>query len=288
MTVEPFAGRSAEMARLRELAGEVASTGVGRFVLVTGEAGAGKTRLCSEVARRLVDDRTASAWSRCWDGRGVPPLWPWPDLVGELARQHGSPLPLVSSSALPDRFALFQLVVDQLRELVATRPAMVLIDDLHAANDDAVLLTRFIVRSLHRFPLLVVATWRTHASSRATAPADLDALVRDATVIDLHPFGVHEVASYLRALRDRDAPDEEVAELLMATGGNPMYLVELVRRPGLGEGNRSEGLIRRARARPRRTSGAQAASCSGGSRSEATPPASAVRSPPRSTCATSR
>lgn len=241
MPVEPFAGRTAELARLRDLAGEVASTGVGRFVLVSGEAGAGKTRLCAELARQLAEDRVASAWSRCWDGGGGPPLWPWPDLVGELAREHGSSLPLVSSNVRPDRFDLFQLVVDRLRDLVATRPAVALVDDLHAANDDAVLLTRFIVRSLHRFPLLVVGTWRTQPPSSAS-PGALEALARDATVIDLRPFGAPEIAAYLRLVRNRDASVEEVAELLAATGGNPLYLVELVRRPGLGEGDRATGL----------------------------------------------
>jgi tetratricopeptide (TPR) repeat protein len=242
MNVEPFAGRSAERAHLRDLAAEVTSTGVGRFVLVAGEAGAGKTRLCAEVARELADDRMASAWSRCWDGGGVPPLWPWPDLVGELARQHGTSPPLLSSNAVPDRFGLFRHVVDQLRAVVVDRPAVALLDDLHAANDDAVLLTRFIVRSLHRFPLLVVATWRTDRTPGAASPASLEALARDATVINLRPFGEHEIAAYLRLLRDRDPTVEEVTELLAATGGNPLYLVELVRRPSLDERERAAGL----------------------------------------------
>lgn len=240
MPVEPFVGRVAELAYLRELADQVASSSVGRFVLVMGEAGGGKTRLCAEFAGHLTDAGVATAWSRSWDGGVGPPLWPWPDVVDELTRQHGvepSPMP-----AAEDRFGQFQAVVDQLRVLTSARFGAVLIDDLHTTSRDVVLLTHFVVRSLHRFPLLLVATQRAWARPEAPHPSHLKALSRDAAVMDLRPFDEGEIAAYVRSVRRREARTEEVVELLAATGGNPMYLAELMRKPSLDERNRTIGL----------------------------------------------
>lgn len=256
MPAEPFVGRSGELARLRQLADEVVATGAGRLVIVTGEAGAGKSRLCGEFVRRRPDTSVATARSRCWDGTDGPALWPWSDLIGELARQRDTPLPEPSATEWTDRFGRFLVVVEQLRALTADGLTVALIDDLHVASDDAVLLTRFVVRSLHRFPLLVVATCRSPLSADAR-PANLDALTDDATVIELPPFGAADIADYLRIVRAREASAMEVADLLAATGGNPMYLAELVRHPSLDEAARSGGLTDVLRRRVNELSGRQ-------------------------------
>lgn len=242
MPARHFVGRSTDLTRLQRLADEVATTGIGRFVLVIGEAGAGKTQLCAEFVRRMPEDSMVTAWSQCWDGGGAPPLWPWPDLVGELERQGDAVLALIPSGTLPDRFGLFQTILRQLRELTVGRAAVALLDDLQAAGNEAVQLTRFIVRALHRCPLLVVATWRVDPAPTTKSLADLDALSREAVVVELMPFNEGEIASYVRLFRQREASVAEVAELLAASGGNPMYLAELVDQPALSEGVRGGGL----------------------------------------------
>lgn len=97
-----FVGRTAELARLGARADEASSSGVGRLVLVTGEAGAGKTQLCAEFSRRLATADVAVAWSRCWVGGSGPLLWPWPDLIAELGhRAAGLPTVPGGSPAVP-------------------------------------------------------------------------------------------------------------------------------------------------------------------------------------------
>lgn len=246
--MEPFVGRADQLARLHQLAADVADTGIGRFVLVTGEAGAGKTRLCREFERQLPD--VASAFCRCWDGGGGPAFWPWPDVVAELGRSCGGRLDLMSPSEVPDRFALFQTLVDRLRAVTAAGPSLAVVDDLHVAHEDVLLLTRFVVRSLHRFPLLVVATWRHEPTAGGQALRDpdelghLDALVRDATLMHLGPLGAAEVAGFVRQVHRREASPVEVTDLLAATGGSPMFLAELVADPALDEAARADGLAR--------------------------------------------
>jgi tetratricopeptide (TPR) repeat protein len=241
VSVEPLVGRGDELDRLRALFAEVEATGAGRFVIVTGEAGSGKTRLCTEYSRHLADGGIPVVLSRCWDGGEGPPLWPWPDLVARLAGQ-GHEMP-ASTSESRNRFDVFQAVSGRLRELCTQRPAVVLIDDLHAANRDVLLLTRFIARSLHRFPMLLVATWRFGQSPAVAADEQFDSLVRESTVLDLTPFGEEEIFEYLRAC-GRSATPAEISALLAVTAGNPLYVTEAVRRPSLRSWSGAESLAR--------------------------------------------
>ncbi|MBY0273759.1 AAA family ATPase, partial [Candidatus Binatia bacterium] len=70
----PFVGRRSEaaaLARHRAAAGD----GAGRIVLVTGEAGIGKTRVVEEVVGPPGTARVS--WGRCHEGGGAPAFWPW-------------------------------------------------------------------------------------------------------------------------------------------------------------------------------------------------------------------
>ena len=240
LNVEPLVGRVAELDRLRALFAAVGATGAGHFVLVTGQVGSGKTRLCTEYSRELAEDGVPVALARCWDGGEGPPLWPWPDLVARLAGQdHETP---AATSERSDRFGVLQAISDRLRQLCTQRAAVVVIDDLHAANRDVLLLTRYIARELHRFPLLLVATWRTD-DSPAVADEQFDSLMRESTVLDLAPFGEEEIYEYLRA-SGRSATPAEIAALLAVTAGNPLFVTEIIHRPTMGSWSGAESLAR--------------------------------------------
>ena len=244
-----FVGRDAELAQLHAWADEASATGVGRFVLVTGEPGVGKTQLCSEFSRGIRTTVAPVAWSRCWVNSGGPALWPWPDLLTELARRRpGVPAPPATTSS-QDRYGYFQALTDELRELCAAAPAVALIDDLHLANSDVVLLTRFVARSLHRYPLLLVATWRVDSTATAGMDSRLRALARDGTTLHLGPFGPDEVAAYLRQAGRETAGPAEISRLIDLTGGNPLYLTEVLASPGGAAGPGRAGLASALRER---------------------------------------
>src|SRR5688500_11883992 len=95
-----FVGRASE---LRELTAALdrAETGAGGLVVLTGEAGIGKSRLASEVAA-LASGRgfgIVTAWA--WDGAGAPPFWLWTQALEPLG---------VRWDVAPgtDRFELFE------------------------------------------------------------------------------------------------------------------------------------------------------------------------------------
>ena len=72
----PFVGRVDEMRLLDEVL-ERTSSGEGSVVLVTGEAGIGKTRLADELLSRAAGMGLRTLWGRSWEGDGAPPFWPW-------------------------------------------------------------------------------------------------------------------------------------------------------------------------------------------------------------------
>src|SRR5215831_5020577 len=131
--------------------------GRGRVVLVAGEPGIGKTRLAEEAARRAAAAGMQVAWGRCHEGDGAPALWPWAQVVrqlaaelvpGQLAAMLGTsaarlgqlmpelaepdpppgPLPIADLEAA--RFQLNQSVAGLLRRLAEARPLLVVVDDL--------------------------------------------------------------------------------------------------------------------------------------------------------------
>src|SRR5262245_44969314 len=82
----PFVGRMSERQQLAEHLSAVRDGG-GRVVLVSGEAGLGKTRLVEESLAVLPRERIL--WGRCHDIEGTPAFWPW----SEALRRHVDAVP---------------------------------------------------------------------------------------------------------------------------------------------------------------------------------------------------
>ncbi len=87
VTAAPIIGRSSELEELRALFGAAAAPAAPRFVLVTGEAGIGKTRLAAELSAGV-----AMRAGRCATGTGLelgggPPFAPWSEILRELLAQ---------------------------------------------------------------------------------------------------------------------------------------------------------------------------------------------------------
>src|SRR5262245_53512439 len=77
-------GRGAHVALIAsQLAGLEESRG--GLVLLSGEPGIGKTRLAEEALARARALGTRAAWTTAWQGEGAPPLWPWADILRQLA-----------------------------------------------------------------------------------------------------------------------------------------------------------------------------------------------------------
>ncbi|TDC56834.1 hypothetical protein E1281_06235 [Actinomadura sp. KC345] len=228
--------RSAQMALIERRLGEV-RRGRGGAVLVTGEAGIGKTRLVRAAADLAAARGFRLAWGRCADGT-APAFWPWRQIVREAGDESG----LLSMETLSPRqdpgaalFALYEEVLDVLTS--DETPLAVVLDDLHWADVSSLRLLTFVADAAARHRLLVLVTSRPEPGDHPDALRDtLAALSRSAERVDLGPFTAGDVASYLRAKGVSEEPG--LAERLLArTGGNPFYLGEVLRLRG------SEGTV---------------------------------------------
>jgi DNA-binding SARP family transcriptional activator len=254
---EVFVGREAELGRLRE-ALVSARSGQGRLVLVAGEMGIGKSHLVRRLAAEVKADGQEVIWGRVWEEDGAPPYWPWLMILRQLLESRdvdwlrhrlGADAPVVAQvvaevrERLPDldsppslepnqdRFRLFDSLTRFMRRAVSDRPLVLVLDDLHRADDSSLLLLRFLTRELADARLLVVATYR---DARADQSEDfvraLAELTREpATVrLTLQGFDQAEVARYVALAAGLEIPEAFAARLRQRTSGNPLFLKELV------------------------------------------------------------
>jgi predicted ATPase len=206
-----------------------ARAGRGRFVLVEGEAGVGKTSLLDEFARGRVESGRPGPkmlWTGC-DPSGVPsPLGPLHDLapLADLLE------PVASAAAVPatpDRPAVFGRVWNR---LTADGPGVLVVEDLHWADETTLELLRFAARRVGRSRLLVVGTYR---SEEIGAAHPLRLLLGDVATgpmvgrVQLDPLSIEAVAA-LAAGTSLD-----LKRLYAATGGNPFYLTEVLATDGV-------------------------------------------------------
>lgn len=230
-SVDALVGRRAELDRVRAVAEQVAG-GRAAVVVLEGEAGIGKTRLAEAVAdgARLLG--WPVAWSRCADDAGAPALWPWTQVLEQLGQPELDPPPAApGDDADAARFRLFQDLRARLTA-AATRPALVVLDDLQGADTATVALLGLLARHLPRAPLLLIVTARTVGEQLPEAVADcLARLAREPATTGLRLGGLaaEDVGALLAAQLGGPGDRALAAAVHDRTGGNPFFVVELSR-----------------------------------------------------------
>ncbi|MEU1815913.1 BTAD domain-containing putative transcriptional regulator [Streptomyces roseifaciens] len=230
----PFAGRHAELATLETVA--AAPFGTVRLALVGGEPGAGKTALLQRLRERLAGRGWRSVQGRCPESDGAPAAWAWTELLRELAALGHEPPPGIAPlSDIPapadvagSRFRLHEAVAGHLAEAAATGPLLVLLDDLHRADEETLALLGHLTDRADDTPLMIVAAYRT---------AEADAALQDLlgrlahhhpAWIELCGLGGDDVAALVRHAVPQ-ADDATVRAITERTEGNPFFVRETAR-----------------------------------------------------------
>ncbi len=223
----PLFGRDRELARIEQaLAG--ARAGAGALLLVTGEAGIGKSRLAQEAAVRAAAAGMQVLSGRCWEGGGAAAYWPWAQVFRglgstpfeDLVRNEGG-------DAQQRRFQLFDAATRALTLAAGKRPLLVCLDDLHAADLPSLLLLLFLARQVATAPLLVLATSREVEPRLSPEVAELMAkLGREGEVLSLPRLTKDAVAAWVSA-SEPDGPN--ASDLFRITEGNPLFVREVLR-----------------------------------------------------------
>jgi predicted ATPase len=183
----PMVGRAPELSALLALFDEVVA-GRGEVVLLSGEPGIGKTRLGHAFATEAASRGAFTLWGRCFDGDWAPPYGPWgeaiggfarsasPDLISSLVGREGllSASPLAAlvpdlSLGLPaavelgtdeERVRLHDAVARFFTGLSASRPVVIVLEDLHWADGASIELLRHIVFTTSNIPVMLLLTFR--------------------------------------------------------------------------------------------------------------------------------
>ncbi len=224
-------GRNSVLSALRAALQEAVGGHAG-LVLVTGDAGIGKTAVVDRVAREAAGQGVSVAWGRCADGDAVPAYWPWTQVLratGALAAgEHlGPPVGCEGdehTEAVDKRFQLFDWVVERLGDTASEHGLMVVLDDLHWADADSVGLLEWSARQLVGRRVLVTGTYRdVEAGDR------LRRVAGNAEVIRLGGLADDDVGQLMAEVAEEAVPDEVVGRMQARTGGNPLFVRELTR-----------------------------------------------------------
>ena len=252
--VIPFVGRSSELESVKAYLAE-AQSGHPRLVLITGDAGMGKTRLLREL-RSAADPNAVVLYGHCYEDVSIPYL-PFVEVVrslldrrpqalallapaeaatiGRLLGKGGEP-PAVdqpSKMAEQDQMRLFLAVARLLLESAQNAPVVLIVDDLHWADEPSAGLLAHLVfalaeRAAHEpVPFLTIATYRSVEADLRVARA-IDRLKREEICEALELGGLDDVgtAQLVSALGFPRPSQQLVTTLLHATGGNPLFIQE--------------------------------------------------------------
>src|SRR5262249_43528180 len=188
-----FVGRGHELERLKA-ALESASRGQGAMVMLVGEPGIGKTALCEQLVTFVEQLGGHALVGHCYpEGSASLPYQPFVEAFESFARQRDAEtlrlelgpganevarivpfvkallqlVPAPAESPEEDRLRLLDGVLDCLRNLAASHPLLLVLEDLHDADRGTLDLLVHLTRHLAGTPLLAVGTYRDVEVDRA-------------------------------------------------------------------------------------------------------------------------
>ena len=260
----PLVGRAHEQARLHA-ALEAACGGEARVVAVLGEAGIGKSRLAAELAAEAGRRGAGLLVGHAYQSEQDLPFGPWidalrtgrmaadADLLARLeprlrdALRRLLPLPGPGQSGPMDPRELFEAVTHLVERAADRHPLLLVLEDIHWADDMSMRLLAFLGRRLGRHAVLVLVTAREEEMGGDSSPLGrtLEELARGRHLeaLSLVPLSRSETAELVRRLAPRSAPAGELGHLdedvWRLSEGNPFVVVETIQSYGQGGGLRT-------------------------------------------------
>lgn len=254
-----FVGRRQELGALKAALEGVLS-GEGRMVTVVGEPGIGKTRVALELATYARLRGAQVLWGRCYESEGAPAYWPWVQALRDYVREQpparletelGAGAAVISEivpdirqrlPGMPDptgfddpqqaRFHLFDSFTAFLKAAARTQPLVLVLEDLHWADEGSLRLLEFVARELVGARLLLVGTYRDiELNRRHPLSQTLAELTRErlSERILLRGLGRDDIGRFVEATCGLAPPAELVSLIHTQTEGNPLFVTEIVR-----------------------------------------------------------
>jgi DNA-binding SARP family transcriptional activator len=256
----PLIGRERDLARFEEW-WDGAMAGRGRLIVLIGEAGVGKSRLVAELTAAASRSQGRVLIGRCYETERILPFAPWVDVLrsGQVMQEREllealepgwraelgrllPELPEVPKVAEPPPLGrggnarhVFEAIGEVLTRLARKRPLVVVIEDLHWADEMSVRLLAFLGRRLRTVPLLALATIREEElADGVVLRQTLDELEESGQVerLPVAPLSRDDTTELVRALAPAGMPESLLAtlgeEAWRASDGNAFVVVEVM------------------------------------------------------------
>ena len=228
-------------------------------VLLSGEAGIGKTRLAREVMVYVRLQGAVVLWGRCYEQEVAVPYRPFTDafrdhiarqspatlrrqvggsaaelarLVPALREKLGSITPNPSLNPHEERLRLFDHVASFLRNLAVERPVLLFIDDLHWADKASLLLIQHLARHVYDVPFLLLGAYRdTDLARKHPLQNVLVELNEERLVVrlPLHRLDRQAVGEMIWAMCATEVTPAVAEAIYRETEGNPFFVEEVVK-----------------------------------------------------------
>lgn len=208
-----------------------AISGSGELVMISGEAGAGKTTLCEAFERIAVNSGCLVLVGRCVPGSQMPYL----PFMEALKDQPSSPLADPDAIGEGGRFLLS--VLDYLEKLSGDQPLVLRLEDLHWADSASIGLLHFLARNVRGSRVLIVGTYRpedlrpsvsgeAHLLKEHLHIMRREGLCRELELALLGPDEIMRIVP----LQLGGPVDERLKDhVANESRGNPLFAVEMVR-----------------------------------------------------------
>jgi hypothetical protein len=254
-----FVGREKERELLRRCMQEV-QQGQGRIVVIAGPPGIGKTRTAREAGNEARQRGFVALAGNCYDREDSVPFVPFVELLevvlvrapglaavreilGDQAAELSRLVPQVrrllpdlpaplQASAEQSRRMLFKAIVDLVERQSALNPLLLLLEDLHWADEGTLGLLTHLARSISTMPVLIIATHRNdEIDMKPPLSKSLGELSRLGIVDQLPLGGLPEAAvARMIELLSGQEPSPALVDLIYSnTDGNPLFVEELIR-----------------------------------------------------------
>jgi DNA-binding SARP family transcriptional activator len=250
-------GRERELAELRPLLDD-ALAGERRLILLSGEAGVGKSALAAAIMSRAADRGAITLAGAAYELEGALPFGPIVDALREYFRQLpdlqirqsiaaagngiGRLLPEVASNSeqaespnlaesAQDRLVIFEAVNRFICTLAESAPLALWLDDIHAADEATLQLLHYLARRTESLPLFLLVTFREEAADDQTLRRFVAELYREKISARLRLGRLDAAASHrlTRSILGGEIADDLSAAIYQIAVGNPFYTVELTR-----------------------------------------------------------
>ena len=253
-----FVGRDEPMDVLR-VGLEEAMSGRGRFLMIEGERGIGKTRIAYELAVYAAQRGAETLWGRADEAGATTAYWPWVQAIRShvrnteakrLERELGDGASeiavvvadvrqkLVGLEPPPDMedpqqpsFRLYDAVTGFLKAASEECPLVIVLDDLQRADDSTLSLLRFIVPELYTMRVLMIGTMQPTSTLPKSHPlSEIIAYFKRRRLLQrvlLSNLSMDDVEAIIKDNYDVSLSPVLVNGIYSQTKGNPLALSEV-------------------------------------------------------------